>query len=42
MMLTLQEMELDFLHLLRDASNAFLDAIFEAITFCAQFLHQKL
>ena len=36
MLLTLQEMELNFLHLLRDASNEFLDAIFEAITFLGE------
>ena len=36
MLLALQEMELNFLHTLRNASNAFLDFLFECITFLGE------
>lgn len=36
MLLTLQDVELSFLHTLRDASNSFLDFLFEAITFLGE------
>lgn len=36
MLLALQEMELSFLHTLRNASNSFLDLLFEGITFLGE------